>query len=129
MKILKFIGLLSFFTFILYGCGSRTVAYKDGVYDISHNSTKSGYEEALVTVQSGIIKNIELRRLDAKGVEVNYDQWTGAGEYPNLKQDRITLANAMLAKQSQNVDSISGATESSIGWKTAVAVALKQAQK
>jgi uncharacterized protein with FMN-binding domain len=102
--------------------------YKDGIYDVKHKSTKPGYEEAIVTIQNGKIQNIELKRLDDNSQEVNYDQWNGTTDYPNLKQDRLDLASAILAKQSPDVDTISGATQSSNGWIAAVTDALKQAE-
>lgn len=162
MKIIKFLTVISIFTFVLYGCSSKsntqnntnnssnitvTVSpttttndtnknsntgsglYKDGTYTNVHKSTKPGYEEADVTIQNGTIQNINLKRLDDSKVEVNYDAWNGTGEYPNLKKYRLDLAKAMLAKQSPDVDAISGATESSNGWKAAVTDALAQAKK
>lgn len=107
----------------------KQVTYKDGVYDIKHKSTKPGYEEAVVTIKDGKIQNIELRRLDQSQKEVNYNDWDGTkGGRPNLKRDRIDLAKAMIDKQSTNVDVITGATQSSNGWKAAVADALSKAQ-
>lgn len=73
-----------------------TAVYKDGTYDIKHKSTKPGFEEAVVTIQNDNIQNIELKRLDDNEVEVNYDVWDGTGEYPNLKQDRIDLAEVVI---------------------------------
>lgn len=105
-------------------------AYKDGVYDIQHKSTKPGYEEAVVTIKNGKIDSIDLKRLDDNKVEVNYNDWDGTkGGRPNLKQARIDLATAMINKQSPNVDAISGATQSSNGWIAAVTDALAQAQQ
>lgn len=107
----------------------KSGAYKDGVYDIKQVSTKSGYEEAVVTIKDGKIENIELKRLDKKQKEVNYNQWDGTKwGYPNLKQYRFDLAKTMLDKQSADVDVITGATESSKGWKKAVSEALSKAQ-
>jgi uncharacterized protein with FMN-binding domain len=105
------------------------VKYKDGVYDIKHKSTKPGYEEAVVTIKDGKIQNIELKRLDANQKEVNYNDWDGTKNgAPNLKQYRLDLAKAMLAKQSTDVTVITGATSSSNGWKAAVSDALAKAQ-
>jgi uncharacterized protein with FMN-binding domain len=107
----------------------KTITYKDGVYDVKHKSTKPGFEEAVVTIKSGKIQSIELKRLDDNQKEVNYNDWDGTKNgYPNLKQDRMDLANAMLSKQSSDVNVISGATQSSNGWKAAVASALSKAQ-
>ncbi len=104
-------------------------AYKDGVYDVKQKSTKPGYEEALVTIKDGKIESIDLKRLDQNEKEINYDDWDGTkGGYPNLKQYRVDLAKAMLAKKSPDVDAISGATASSNGWKAAVANALSRAK-
>jgi len=110
--------------------GTVTNTLKDGTYDIKHKSTKPGYEEAIVKISGGKITSIELKRLDDSSVEVNYNDWDGKkGGRPNLKKGRINLANAMVKAQSTNVDAISGATQSSDGWKAAVNDALAQAKK
>jgi uncharacterized protein with FMN-binding domain len=104
-------------------------SYKDGEYDVKHKSTKGGYEEAVVTIKDSKIQNIELKRLENKQKEVNYNEWDGTKwGHPNLKQYRLDLAKAMVDKQSADVDVISGATESSKGWKAAVADALAKAK-
>lgn len=110
------------------GSDGKTITYKDGVYDVKHKSTKPGYEEAIVTIKGGKIDSIELKRLDDKEKEVNYNDWDGTKQFPNLKKFRIDLANAMVSKQSPDVNVISGATQSSNGWKAAVASALSKAQ-
>ena len=70
------------------------------------------------------------KRLDDNHVEVNHDDWDGTMDgFPNLKQYRVDLANAMITKQSADVDSISGATASSNGWKAAVNAALAKAKQ
>ena len=121
-------------TLILSGCGTQNntgvpVTYKDGTYDIKHKSTKPGYEEAVVTIKDGKIQNIELKRLDDNQAEINYNDWDGTKNgQPDLKQYRLDLAKAMVDKQSPDVDSISGATQSSVGWKAAVSDALAKAK-
>ena len=122
------IVLLSLFS--LQGCMTNQGTYKDGVYDEKLKSSNPGYEEAIVTIKGGKIDTIELKRLDDNQVEVNYDDWDGTKNgFPNLKKYRIDLANAMVAKQSSDVDSISGATASSNGWKAAVNAALAKAKQ
>lgn len=107
----------------------KVITYKDGVYDEKHKSTKPGYEEAVVTIKSGKIASIVLKRLDDNQKEVNYNDWDGTKNgAPNLKQYRLDLANAMITKQSADVNVISGATASSNGWKAAVSSALSKAQ-
>lgn len=107
----------------------KPVVYKDGTYDIKHKSTKPGYEEAVVTIKGGKIENIDLKRLDDNQKEVNYEEWNGTKNgQPNLKQFRLDLAKAMVTKQSPDVDVITGATQSSNGWKAAVSSALAKAQ-
>lgn len=108
---------------------SGAVSYKDGTYDVKHKSLNPGYEEAVVTIKDGKIQNIELKRLDQNQKEIDYNKWDGTNDgYPNLKKYRVDLAKAMLDKQSTNVESISGATKSSVGWKTAVDQALAKAK-
>lgn len=107
----------------------KSITYKDGTYDEKHKSTKPGYEEAVVTIKGGKIANIDLKRLDDNQKEVNYNDWDGTKNgFPNLKKYRLDLANAMIAKQSADVNVISGATASSNGWKAAVSAALSKAQ-
>jgi uncharacterized protein with FMN-binding domain len=104
--------------------------YKDGTYDTKNKSAKGGYEESVVTIKDGKIQNVELKRLDDGSKEVNYDEWDGTkGGKPNLKKFRLDLANAIVEKQSTKVDSVTGATLSSDGWKKAVSDALSQASK
>lgn len=150
MKKAKFLALLFTFIFTLAGCGTKTttpnsntsnttnkssksntgaaIKYKDGVYDVKHKSTKPGYEEAVVTIKDSKIQSVELKRLDANQKEVNYNDWNGTNDKPNLKQYRIDLAKGMITKQSPDVDVITGATQSSNGWKAAVSSALAKAQ-
>jgi len=45
-----------------------------------------------------------------------------------LKQYRLDLAKEMLKKRSPDVNVITGATQSSNGWKAAVSAALAKAQ-
>jgi hypothetical protein len=79
----------------------QAIKYKDGVYDVKHASTKTGFEEAIVTIKDSKIQNIELKRLDANQKEVNYEDWNGTKNgWPNLKQARLDLAKAMINKQS-----------------------------
>jgi uncharacterized protein with FMN-binding domain len=114
----------------LQGCMTNQGSYRDGVYDEKIKSPNPGYEEAVVTIKGGKIDSIDLKRLDDNQVEVNYDDWDGTKNgFPNLKKYRIDLANAMIAKQSSDVDSISGATLSSNGWKAAVDAALAKAKQ
>ena len=126
--VMIFIMLCSFSG--LQGCTARNGNYKDGVYDEKQNSsTKHGYEEAIVTINGGRIDTIELKRLDENQVEVNYDDWDGTKNgMPNLKKYRVDMAKAMISKQSADVDSISGATASSEGWKAATTAALAKAK-
>ncbi|NLM12161.1 MAG: FMN-binding protein [Epulopiscium sp.] len=106
---------------------------KDGEYTAQGEKREQGSEEATVKIDGGKITEITLRRLDAKGNEVNYDMWTGEERdgktYPNLKEYRIEMANRMIEAQSYNVDSISGATQSCESWKLAVKRALEQASQ
>lgn len=142
MKKLLIAGITIAFVFTLFGCSTKTkntnqettsnteksVTYKDGTYDVQHKSTKPGYEEAVVTIKNNKIQAIVLKRLDDSKKEVDYNVWNGTSDYPNLKQYRLDLAKAMISKQSADVDVISGATQSSNGWKTAVSSALSKAQ-
>ncbi|MBM7685404.1 MAG: hypothetical protein PWP07_1345 [Epulopiscium sp.] len=104
---------------------------KDGEYTAQGEKREQGSEEATVVIDGGKITAITLRRLDAQGNEVNYDNWTGEEKdgktYPNLKQYRIDMANRMIEAQTYDVDTIAGATQSCESWKLAVKRALEQA--
>ncbi len=63
-----------------------------------------------------------------EGDEVDYDEWTGEDDKPNLKQFKEDLAKEMIEKQTYEVDAIATATETSEGWKEAVKNALEQAK-
>ncbi len=107
-------------------------AYKDGTYEGVADPWEHGAENATVEIADGKIKSIILRRLDTDGKEVDYENWKGeeieGKVYPNLKQYRIDLADAMVKKQSYDVDIISGATTSCNNWKISVQKALETAK-
>ncbi len=134
MKKNSFIILLLASTFVLSGClGSKlnvpTGEYKDGMYTAKQKSEKVGYEEAVITITNGFLRNAELKKLDDSQKEVDYNEWDGTREgRPNLKKAREDLAKMMIAKQSADVDAITGATQSSNGWKAAVSEALAKAK-
>lgn len=116
--------------------GGNTASYKDGIYTSRGEPWKYGYEDATVIISGNKITNVILRRFDTLGKEVNYDQWTGQemnevrGERKtNLKQARKEIAKRMVNQQTFEVDTISGATISSINWKLATKRALDQAAK
>ena len=128
--LVSFVSIVLFSLMSLQGCMTSQGNYKDGVYGEKLKSSSPGYEEAIVTIKGGKIDSIELKRLDDNQVEVNYDDWDGTKDgFPNLKKYRIDLANAMVTKQSSDVDSISGATVSSNDWKAAVNAALAKAKQ
>ncbi|MDF2698646.1 MAG: FMN-binding domain protein [Haloplasmataceae bacterium] len=51
--------------------------YIDGTYSGEGDKRQYGYENATVTIVSGEITEIILRRLNNDGTEVDYNQWTG----------------------------------------------------
>jgi len=113
--------------------GEEEIKYKDGTFVGIGDKWQHGSEDATVVTNEGKIRSINLRRLDTEGKEVDYDDWTGKevnGElHPNLRKFRTDLADAMVDKQSYEVDAISGATVSSENWKLAVKRALEKAKK
>jgi uncharacterized protein with FMN-binding domain len=137
------IVLTSVLVLSLAGCTAKTAntasnaatttggaaTYKDGTYDAKKENKKTGYDEAIVTIKDGKIQNVDLKRLDANSKEVDYSFFDGTKDAPNLKQYRQDLAKAIVEKQSANVDTISGATLSSTGWKQSVSDALTKASK
>lgn len=132
-KVLLAVLVIASLTVTLTGCGSsdnsnEEVTYKDGTYIGESEKREFGYEEAEVTIEGGKITNIVLKRMTPDGEEVDYDEWTGEGDRPNLKQFRVDLAEEMIEKQSYEVDAIATATETSEGWKEAVKNSLEQAK-
>jgi len=108
--------------------GNGDATYKDGTYTGEGEHREHGYEAAEVTIEGGKITKIVLKRMTADGEEVNYDEWTGEGDRPNLKQFREDMAEEMIEKQTYDVDVIATATQTSEGWKQAVKNALDQAK-
>ncbi len=129
MRKINLMALALILIFAMSGCQGKVIVpkgeYKDGVYDEKQKSEGPGYEEAIVTVKNGFISNVELKKLDDNQKEVNYDEWDGTKEgKPNLKKVRSDFGKMMVAKQSADIDTVSGATQSCKGWKTAVSKAL-----
>ncbi len=120
---------------VFSGCAKDTkvdTVYKNGVHEAYGDKWKYGSEQAVVTIEDDKIKNIDLKRLDANGNEVDYDMWAGQevdGKiFPNLKEYRISMKDEMIEKQTYEVDSIAGATVTTDNWKIAVQRALKKAK-
>jgi len=123
--------LVAVMVMALTACGSNDTGdttYKDGTYYGEGEHREHGYEAAEVTIEDGKIVNIVLKRMTAEGEEVNYDEWTGENNRPNLKQIREDLAQEMIDKQTYEVDAIATATQSCKGWKEAVKNALEDAK-
>jgi len=123
--------LVAVMVMALTACGSNDTGdttYKDGTYYGEGEHREYGYEAAEVTIEDGKIVNIVLKRMTAEGEEVNYDEWTGENNRPNLKQIREDLAQEMIDKQTYEVDAIATATQSCEGWKEAVKNALEDAK-
>lgn len=132
-KVLLAVLVIASLTVTLTACGSSDtsngdISYNDGTYTGESEKREFGYEEAEVTIEDGKITNIVLKRMTPDGEEVDYDEWTGEDDKPNLKQFRIDMAEEMIEKQSYEVDAIATATETSEGWKEAVKNALEQAK-
>jgi len=118
----------------LTACGSsdapegEEVTYKDGTYTGESEKREFGYEAAEVTIEDGKIADIVLKRMTPEGEEVDYDEWTGEDDKPNLKQFKEDMAEKMVSNQTYDVDAIATATETSEGWKDAVKDALDKAK-
>ena len=111
---------------------TTTGMYKDGTYDAKADPWDYGQEEAIVTVKNGKIADVTLKRLDKNGAEIDYTMFDGKTHdgkvYPNLKEDRFTMAKRMVEKQSPMVDTIAGATVSTKNWTVAAERALAKAK-
>jgi uncharacterized protein with FMN-binding domain len=107
--------------------------YKDGTYTEEGDKWKYGNENATIIINSGRIAGITLRRLDANGKEIRYEEWNGknvnGSAKPNLNKFRVDLAQRMLEKQTYDVEIISGATISSNNWKRAVQRAIEKSMR
>ncbi|WP_099188893.1 FMN-binding protein [Tepidibacter mesophilus] len=135
MKKLIFTVVLGLSLMFFAGCAKEAnleITYKNGVYKASGDKWEYGSEEAVVTIENHKIKNINLKRLDQNGDEVDYNMWTGQNVdgkvFPNLKKYRISMKDEMIEKQTYEVDSISGATVTTENWKIAVERALEKAK-
>lgn len=115
------------------GTANTARTYKDGTYTGTGEKWEHGSEEAVVTIKGGKITNIDLRRLDKEGKEVDYANWTGqevnGTTYPNLNQYRKDIAQTMIDRQSADADVITGATVSCQNWIIATQRALEKATK
>lgn len=135
-KIALVVLVIASLTLTLTACGSSNsddganddIIYKDGTYVGESEKREFGYEAAEVTIEDGKISDIVLKRMTPEGEEVNYDEWTGEDDKPNLKQFKEDVAEDMLSKQTYEVDTIATATETVEGWKEAVKEALDQAK-
>lgn len=108
-------------------------AYVDGNYEAMGDQWDNGQESATIVIADGEITEVYLKRLTTDGEEVDYELWKGEeidGKlYPNLKQFKEDMANAMIEAQSYDVDIIAGATTSTTNWKLAAQRALEEAGK
>lgn len=107
---------------------TEDATYNDGTYTGEGERREHGYEAAEVTVENGEISDIVLMRMTADEEEVDYDEWVGENDMPNLKQFKEDLAQDMLDQQTYEVDAIATATQTSEGWMDAVQDALEKAQ-
>lgn len=127
--------LIAVLVFTLTACGSDGGSgdstegdYKDGTWEAKGEMTEHGYEAVEVTTKAGKIESIDLKRIDADENEVDYDEWDGSGDLPNLKEVREDMAKEMIEKQSADVDTVAGATSSGDNWIKLVKEALDQAK-
>lgn len=133
-KVFLAILVITSMVLTLTACGSsedvsnEDVTYEDGTYYGEGEHGEFGYEAAEVTVENGEITDIVLMRMTPEDEEVDYEEWTGEDERPNLKQAKEDLAEQMVEQQTYGVDVIATATQSSEGWKDAVENALSEAQ-
>lgn len=132
-KIILSVLVIASLTMTLTACGGSSDSgnkgdYNDGTYIGQSEKREFGYEEAEVTIKDGKIEDIVLKRMTPDGEEVDYDEWTGEDDKPNLKQFKEDVSKNMLEKQSYDVDTVATATETVNGWKEAVKNALEQAK-
>lgn len=134
IKLFLALFVIAAMSLTLVACGASDetsgddVAYNDGTYYGESEHREHGYEAAEVTIEGGKITNIVLMRMTADGEEVDYEEWTGENDRPNLKQIREDLAQSMIDNQTYDVDAISTATQSTEAWKDAVKQALEEAK-
>lgn len=135
MKKLAGVVALGLSMIFFTGCAKEDnvqTTYKNGVYEAIGDKWEYGNEKAVVTIEGDKITNIDLKRLDKNGNEVDYNMWTGqeidGKVFPNLKEYRITMKDEMIEKQTYEVDSIAGATVTTDNWKIAVQRALEDAK-
>ena len=109
-------------------------SYKDGTFSAKGDPWENGQEEAMVTVKSGKISDVSLKRLTKDGkAEVDYSLFDGkvhdGKQYPNLKEFKETMAKKKVEKQTAQVDTIASATTTTKNWTIAAQRALDKAKK
>lgn len=105
--------------------GATTGKYFDGTFFGRSPADEHGYGTALVTIENDRIVAVTLNEVLPDGTWKDFETYPWE---PTVK-GKSQLEEAIVAQQSVEVDLITGSTSSSKKWLTAVANALKSAEK
>ncbi|MBR4182692.1 MAG: FMN-binding protein [Lachnospiraceae bacterium] len=143
----RFIAALITGSIILTGCGSGSVAYKDGTYEaqssVYHTEDGSdegnGYGVVTITIKDGKISDCVFKTYEEDGTEKGEDYGKEDGRIANKDfYNKAQKANAACAEyaamlvqngQLKGIDAISGATINYNEFTEAVNNALSQARE
>lgn len=109
----------------LSAAGCRPKVYNEGTFKGISQADAHGYAVADVTIQKDKITAVKLAETTELGVEKDYATYP----YPKAKEANTEMAKRFVGKADANVDAYSGATQSSVKYKEAVAHALEKARK
>lgn len=129
----------------MYGCGGQNkaenspVTYKDGTYDAESKPDSFGGKVIVhITIKDSKISEVTMENVDDKGNEKGEDYGKQDGEIKNEGLYKIAQAAVTNSKEYpsklietqdiEKVDAIAGATESNVGFKEAVKLALEKAK-
>jgi uncharacterized protein with FMN-binding domain len=99
------------------GAASSNTSYKDGTYTGNGEDTPYGMVQIAVVVSGGKITNVNFLRLPS---DLGHSQEVSSFSAPLLKQET-------LQKQNAHIDFVSGATQTSQGYRQSLQSALDQA--
>lgn len=130
-RILLFVILGLFSFFFLAGCEVQetppeveTNQFNEGTYTGYSDATDNGYAWAEVTIRDGNVTKVELMEITEKGNEKDYDTYTYKPSVEAYQEMPERFENA----DSADVETYTGATDSSEKYKQAVSRALDYAR-
>lgn len=105
------------------GCGPRI--YNDGTYKAFSQADANGYALAEVTIKKDRITAVKFTEYTGTGVEKDFSTYS----YAKAAEANQEMPKRFVGRKDANVDTYSGATESSKKYIEAVSLALEKARK